>query len=558
MNPLRSLLVATTLWTYAPFALHAQEPVWFKHYANGGQNSGMRLCWDGEDGLFGIGTLHGDATLDGTEVSVVGSEDILIVRWDSTGNIVWARTAGGDCEPGDTDGGGDIHYEPMSARLITTGYFTCPQSNFGTQILNGSGALSGIQDAFLASYDIDGECQWARRITASPNLWLTSTVTDADGNIFLLGNGETAGATFYGASIVSVPPGGFLAKYSSDGTLIHAERILVNGTPWGTVWADTDEWYLFGSAKPGAALYSQNLAAVATSGDGFVARVDTAGAIQWVTMLHSSISAAVLGSVVLPDGSCVVRGHYRGDLTLPSGTLTGSPSLTNSFIARLDSQGEVQWAVKIGATGRALVYDIEADTNFDLLIYGRFEGDLQIGQTSVSSAGSKCGLLCRLGSDGSLKAATTFARVPYGTGSVLSTNHGCYLSSEFDSTMTLGTTVIQGSAPASGDDLFLARFDSLSGFTNVPTAMALQGGGLVIYANPNEGRATVALPKGLAPGSSLRLVVRDAQGLLVQEVPFIVSERGTVQLDISAQAKGVYHVELADGKQRHSGKIVFE
>ena len=152
----------------------------------------------------------------------------------------------------------------------------------------------------------------------------------------------------------------------------------------------------------------------------------------------------------------------------------------------------------------------------------------------------------------------TFARVPYGTGSVLATDHGVYLSSEFDSTMTLGSTVIQGSQPSLGDDLFLARFDSISGFTNVPTAMATEGGALVIYANPNEGRATVELPKGLAPGSTVRLLVRDAQGQLVQEEAFAVSARGTVQLDISAQAKGVYHVELLDERRRYTGKVVFE
>lgn len=39
---------------------------------------------------------------------------------------------------------------------------------------------------------------------------------------------------------------------------------------------------------------------------------------------------------------------------------------------------------------------------------------------------------------------------------------------------------------------------------------------------------------------------------------FTVSARGTVQLDISAQAKGVYHVELLDERRRYTGKVVFE
>lgn len=52
--------------------------------------------------------------------------------------------------------------------------------------------------------------------------------------------------------------------------------------------------------------------------------------------------------------------------------------------------------------------------------------------------------------------------------------------------------------------------------------------------------------------------MRDAQGQSVQEIPFVVSERGTVQLDIRVQAKGVYHVELLDEQRRYTGKVVFE
>lgn len=39
---------------------------------------------------------------------------------------------------------------------------------------------------------------------------------------------------------------------------------------------------------------------------------------------------------------------------------------------------------------------------------------------------------------------------------------------------------------------------------------------------------------------------------------FTVSARGTVQLDISAQAKCVYHVELPYERRRYTGKVVFE
>ena len=45
--------------------------------------------------------------------------------------------------------------------------------------------------------------------------------------------------------------------------------------------------------------------------------------------------------------------------------------------------------------------------------------------------------------------------------------------------------------------------------------------------------------------------------MLGAQLPLRYTNDG-VALDIRAQAKGIYHVELGDGSQRYSGTIVFE
>jgi len=557
----RSIPLILISFTFS-FLLSAQEPMWFRHYGNGSVNYGLQLTWDHNEAIYGIGTL-GDATdLDDTSVSVWGFQDILVARWDTAGNLIWARTAGGACNPGDYDGGGGILYNEAANQTLITGRFTCSGTQFGAHTLNGAGPLSGVHDEFIAAYSPAGECLWVNRVSAPGALSIgnTSLLSDGDGAILMVGSCINAPITFHTGTNVTVPAGGFIAKYESNGELIHAERVITNGGLRKAAWAGPTEWYLCGYAKPGASLFAQNLTATAVAGDGYVARVDTTGIVQWVTMLPATGSADVLQAVVLSDGSCAVSGYFTGDLILPNDTLLGTPAVNNGFVALLNGQGEIQWAVPITSTGASMIYDVAEDAQGDLLVFGRGNGEFQIGQTNVSQSASGSGLVCRFGVDGELLAAMTYGRVtyPFTIGSILATDHGYYLSSEFDSTLTLGSTVVEGTTVPGGSDLFLARFDSLSGFTNVPTAMALEGGGLVIYANPNEGRCTVELPKGIAPGSSLRLVVRDAQGQVIQEVPFTVNERGTVQLDISAQAKGVYQVELVDERRRYAGKVVFE
>jgi hypothetical protein len=65
------------------------------------------------------------------------------------------------------------------------------------------------------------------------------------------------------------------------------------------------------------------------------------------------------------------------------------------------------------------------------------------------------------------------------------------------------------------------------------------------------------LPTHLRFTNGLLLSIFDQTGQLVQRVPVTLGNAG-IQVDIRAEAKGLYHVELGDGQQRYTGRIVFE
>jgi hypothetical protein len=185
---------------------------------------------------------------------------------------------------------------------------------------------------------------------------------------------------------------------------------------------------------------------------------------------------------------------------------------------------------------------------------------MTLGAYTLAPYASTNGYVARFAADGECKAAWGFGRTYFASGSILPTEHGLYLASEFDSTLVMGSYTVQGTHPGPDQgyhDLFIARFDSLSGFTNLPTLKSSVGERLHIYANPNNGLCTIELPAAVKPGSDLVLTIHDAMGRVVQQAPLRWSE-GTIQLDIRAQAKGIYYAELLVGKQRYSGTIVFE
>jgi len=91
----------------------------------------------------------------------------------------------------------------------------------------------------------------------------------------------------------------------------------------------------------------------------------------------------------------------------------------------------------------------------------------------------------------------------------------------------------------------------------VPQPLKPSSNTLLIYANPNTGLCNVTIPEEFRQEKKLTLQIFDQTGRLVQEVR-VEMAGASVRLDIRAQAKGLYHAILSNGKKNYAGKIVFE
>ena len=221
--------------------------------------------------------------------------------------------------------------------------------------------------------------------------------------------------------------------------------------------------------------------------------------------------------------------------------------------------GALQWVRTLDSENTTYFgQQFDTDALGNVYLQGSFYESLAIGGAVLTANTSEQGFLVKLDTEGVCRAAWDFGKVGGAWGGVVAAEDGLYFSCTYDSVFhfadrTITPQVIQGGY----NSIFVAHLDSLSGFTGV---QALTGGGaqtLHIYANPNNGICTLELPESLQPTQDLLLSVYDNTGQLVQRAPLQFSANG-VLLDIRAQARGVYHVELGDGQQRYTGTIVFE
>jgi hypothetical protein len=90
--------------------------------------------------------------------------------------------------------------------------------------------------------------------------------------------------------------------------------------------------------------------------DIFVAKFDSNGVCQWANQYHAGGDNDGNG-ISVDRGDVYVTGHFMGNVTFGAYTLNGH-GLTDIFIAKLNQNGVVQWAVRGGGPGIDVAYGV--------------------------------------------------------------------------------------------------------------------------------------------------------------------------------------------------------
>ena len=191
-------------------------------------------------------------------------------------------------------------------------------------------AAAGARDGFVARLADDGNLQWARRCGGASDDEVRAVASFANGACVAVGS-FIHGATFTGA----------------------AEPITLTS---------------------------------AGERDAFVVRYGVDGSLQWVHAIGGTANDTGAGIAALADGSCIVVGSFRNQLTLAAAG--GSTSLVASgsddvFLARYSASGELLWARRDGGSEWDGVRAIAAGDDGGFATTGAFTGSAEFGGPGV-------------------------------------------------------------------------------------------------------------------------------------------------------------------------------
>ena len=192
--------------------------------------------------------------------------------------------------------------------------------------------------------------------------------------------------------------------------------------------------------------------------DIFVAKMDANGNWQWAVQVGGTNSDLGKSIAIDSAGNSYVTGHFVSIAVFGSTSLTCN-GMEDIFIAKMDTNGNWLWAKQAGGTNSDLGKSIALDSAGNIYVTGHFEGTAIFGSTSLTSSGDTDIFVAKLDVDGNWLYAISAGGgcFDFGCSIALDSAGNSYVTGKFYGTATFGSA----SLTSCGDyDIFVAKMDA--------------------------------------------------------------------------------------------------
>lgn len=352
-------------------------------------------------GRFSSPNLTIDAN---TFINAGGSrDDIVIVKYDASGNVLWARTAGGSGTEYPTSAAVDDNGD-----LYVTGLFESSTIDFGGTVLSSSGG----PDLFIVKYNTAGHVVWALDGIGSGNDAGRSIAVDASGNVYVAGTFFSATLQLGSVQLINSSSADmFLVKYNSSGDVLWATNSTGDWeeTPLGLAVDLNGNVFVTGYFNSSIATFG-SLVLTKTGGyiDMFIIKYDQNGQALWARNslgLHTGAQGNAL--VTDPEGNVYVSANFDNSVSFGNATFLSSGA-NDILLLKFDAAGNITWGRTIGGSGDDLQ---ESETGMALAIDPLqniyitgcvWSSPISIGSSTYTSTGAEDFFIAKFNASGNV------------------------------------------------------------------------------------------------------------------------------------------------------------
>nr|WP_299202103.1 SBBP repeat-containing protein [uncultured Brumimicrobium sp.] len=354
--------------------------LWAKSLGGVANDGGSDVATDVNGNIYISGSFVGtsDFNPDSSTYNLTsnGDRDAFVLKLNSNGEFVWAKSFGGSQADGikslTIDGNGNIY---------TTGEFR------GTVDFDpGSGTYNmtsaGNTDAFITKYDANGNFEWAQQLGNAGYDTGESIVVDSYENIYFTGGTWSSGNYQI-----------FISKVNSNGNFLWTKELGDTGVGLDigySIITDNDgNNYTIGQFQntvdfdPGPG--EHNLTAM---NDIFVLKLDSNGEFVWVKQFGSSSNGYGSGYDITldPNGNIFGTGRFAQTIDFDPGPgvydLTSETNSYDAFMFKLTASGDFVWAKIFGGEEIITGTSIFCDNSGNLYTAGVFQNSGNFDQVN--------------------------------------------------------------------------------------------------------------------------------------------------------------------------------
>ena len=289
------------------------------------------------------------------------------------------------------------------------------------------------------------------------------------------------------------------------------------------------------------------------SGDAYIAKLDTMGNVLWLNALANVGSEAGQGITTDLSGNVYVTGLTSSPI-ITSGaiTLIGSDTSTvnnDYFIVKYDNSGNIIWGNRAGGGLNESSTSACSDANGNIYVTGHYASDsLNLGTVTLNNAAGANNFsvfITKYDASGNVIWAKSAGNSgdSYGFSVTLDYLDNIYLVGRYDSPIAFESTTLPILGP---NDMFIAKITS----ETVKMEENFISSEITIYPNPSSGIFKIQH----AALNLQRCNIYNLMGACLFSKQTNLSNQ--INIDLSAQSKGIYFVEIIDENNKHINKKV--
>lgn len=280
------------------------------------------------------------------------NKNILIARINASGKVWWMNAGGTNATFAAEDNAGFVKVKNNA--VYVSGVMRSRDCSFGTFNFP-KATYDATEKVFVAKMSLAGVPEWVKLTTGGP-VFIKNMTTDANGNTYIVGAMTNSGNVMFDATttVTGANQGIFVAKFTATGTvaLVKSWCYYDGGAVARDIVTDANgNMFIIGFAGNFGSTFNGFTLPQKTS---YLLKLNTDGSVAWWRFLKAEMGASVLTGpqgIALADTNVFVMGNFSPSGYLQSSATdsvkvavkSGLQAVSEVYIARYTPSGILDW-----------------------------------------------------------------------------------------------------------------------------------------------------------------------------------------------------------------------